>query len=250
VAAAYSYHDKLSQRETALVFDFGGGTLDLTVMQIGGCREPEVISTEGVLVGGDDFDRRIMEKFLLKHFGEGKVYGDGYRLPPPVYEALLSWPRHPDLSRGHYYHRIWEAVQSSARGPEFKALLSLIDNKHGFRLFEAIEQAKIRLSEQVETTLSFHQEGIHIDERITRRAFSSSIADYIAEIDAGVKEVLRKAYLTPSAVGLVLCTGGSSAVPAVKERLIDRFGAEKILLHDPFLAVSSGLAVAAANQRN
>ncbi|MBN1966541.1 MAG: Hsp70 family protein, partial [Anaerolineae bacterium] len=53
VAAAYAYHVQAEQRQTALVFDFGGGTLDFTIMRLGGTRPPEVITTEGVLLGGD-----------------------------------------------------------------------------------------------------------------------------------------------------------------------------------------------------
>jgi hypothetical chaperone protein len=183
---------------------------------------------------------------LLKYFGEGKVYGDGLRLPPPIFEALLSWPRHPDLSRGHFYHRIWEAVRSGSDTAEFKALLQLIDRKHGYRLFEQIEKTKIQLSEREEAIFSFHMDEIDIDEPITQKDFRRCIADDIDHIEAGVGSVMRKGNLIPQEVDLVLCTGGSSQIPVILNGLVQRFGAQKIRQHDPFLAVTRGLAVAAS----
>ena len=42
----------------------------LTVAELGGDGEPRILATEGVLIGGDNFDRRLMQH-LLPHFGRG-----------------------------------------------------------------------------------------------------------------------------------------------------------------------------------
>jgi hypothetical chaperone protein len=245
IAAAYSYHISLNERHTALVFDFGGGTLDLAVVHIGGKQEPVVLSTEGVQIGGDDFDQRIMEKFLLKHFGHQKTYENDVYLPFNIYEHLLSWPRHPDLTRGWEYTQIRRAASVCKTRPEFKALLTLIDNKHGYNLFRTIESAKIALSKKRETILSFHVDDINIDEKITREAFSASIQDYCLNINQSLERVVKKANMLNGDIDFVLCTGGSSSVAAIQKLLTKRFGKKKIRQHDPFLGVSSGLAIAA-----
>jgi hypothetical chaperone protein len=61
VAAALDYDLRLARPQTVLVFDFGGGTLDVTVMRIGGGIAPEILSLDGVPVGGDNLDFRIMQ---------------------------------------------------------------------------------------------------------------------------------------------------------------------------------------------
>jgi hypothetical chaperone protein len=60
VGASFFYHRSAPQRQTAFIFDFGGGTLDLTVAQVGGTPRvpPRILATHGVLVGGDDLDMR------------------------------------------------------------------------------------------------------------------------------------------------------------------------------------------------
>ncbi len=247
IAAAHSFHTSLSARHTVLVFDFGGGTLDLTVIRIGGSARPEVLATRGLLVGGNDFDKRIMERFLWSHFGYGQPFEDNRRLSYEVYDYLLDWSRHPDLTRHTYFRDIKRAATVNKAGPEFTALYTLINNKYGYQLFETIERAKIALSTQEEVTLSFHADGIAIDQPITRAAFSRAIRDYCAQIDQAVAQVVAEASLTDRDIDLVLCTGGSSSVPAVLDVLAGRFGADRIQQHDPFLSVSSGLAIAAAS---
>ncbi|MBN1965863.1 MAG: Hsp70 family protein [Anaerolineae bacterium] len=248
IAAAYSYHVRLPERHTALVFDFGGGTLDLTLAEIGGQARPVVLATHGLLLGGDDFDRRIMEKFLWKSFGYDKPYENGYRLSYEIYDYLLDWSRHPDMTRLDAYTQVRRAALVTKAGPEFTALLSLVENKHGFALFEAIEESKIALSSQEETTLQFQAEGIAIHKHLTRQRFARSIQDMCARIEETIGAVLEEADLAAADVDLVLCTGGSSAVPAVQAVLAARFGSRKLRRHDPFLSVSSGLAIAATMQ--
>lgn len=243
IAAAYSYHVQLKQKKLALIFDFGGGTLDLTVARLGGDKKPEVLSNHGVLIGGDNFDQRIMEKFLLSHFGE-ETECEGRLLPFQIFEQLTDWPRHPELTRGDLYTSIKYAA-AFCGDAEFKALLSLIDNKYGFKLFKDIEHAKKMLSEHEAHLFTFTGEDINLRENITRKRFGRSIRDYIQEIDEGIGIVLENAELTEKDIDVVIRTGGSSQVPAVVEILTNRFGAAKVESYDAFLSVVSGLAIAA-----
>jgi hypothetical chaperone protein len=54
---------------------------------------------------------------------------------------------------------------------------------------------------------------------------------------------LNKANLTNKDIDIVLRTGGSSLIPAVRDILENQFG-EKVVEHDPFTSVASGLAIA------
>lgn len=60
------------QKEVVLVFDLGGGTFDITIMEIDGAKYTAIASTGDVYLGGVDWDMRIVdfvaEKFL-EEFG-------------------------------------------------------------------------------------------------------------------------------------------------------------------------------------
>jgi molecular chaperone DnaK len=65
-ALAYGLHKKKDQK--IAVYDFGGGTFDISILEIGGEGTFEVLSTNGdTHLGGDDFDKRIMD-WLISEF--------------------------------------------------------------------------------------------------------------------------------------------------------------------------------------
>nr|QUE28827.1 DnaK [Porphyropsis coccinea] len=70
-AASLSYGLDKKNNETILVFDLGGGTFDVSILEVGD-GVFEVLSTSGdTQLGGDDFDKRIVD-WLLKEFKEAE----------------------------------------------------------------------------------------------------------------------------------------------------------------------------------
>ncbi len=63
-AAALAYGLDKSQEQTILVYDLGGGTFDVSILEIGD-GVFEVVATDGdTQLGGDDFDQRIMDDLV------------------------------------------------------------------------------------------------------------------------------------------------------------------------------------------
>ncbi len=85
-AAALAYGlDKLKDRAKIAVYDLGGGTFDLSVLELNQ-GVFQVLSTHGnTRLGGDDFDRRLTE-FLAQKI----VEAGGPRLAGPATHGLLS----------------------------------------------------------------------------------------------------------------------------------------------------------------
>ncbi len=74
IAAGLHFASTLATPQRVIVFDFGGGTLDVTIMLIGGGQR-EVLSTSGTPLGGNTLDEDIMDRRLLKYFGEDLRWG-------------------------------------------------------------------------------------------------------------------------------------------------------------------------------
>ncbi len=240
VGVAYLHHRDSAQRQTVLVFDFGGGTLDLTVARVGGPAAPEILATGGVQVGGDDLDRRIMES-LLPHFGGG----DSGRLSPEMQDKLLSWQTMPELSRPRQRERIRQLQRSAADPTPYQALETLVTHNIGFKLFKEIERVKIALSVEQSAVLSFNYQNIALNETLTRRRLERLIAGEIAAVERGVWDVLRRADVSAGSVDLVLRTGGSSLIPAFRALLGGIFSSERVRDIDPLVSVTGGFAVVA-----
>jgi hypothetical protein len=79
IAAAFSYETEIDHEQNVLVFDFGGGTLDVTVMRLGNPKTRQVLSTGGIPVAGDVFDQKIVQAKLTRHFGKGSEYGPRHK---------------------------------------------------------------------------------------------------------------------------------------------------------------------------
>ena len=245
IGAMYFYHRTSPQRELALIFDFGGGTLDLTLAEVGGPTPPHIITPQGVLVGGDDLDKRVMQH-LLKYFGG--LPRPGHRaLPPDVLDLLENWQTMPLLSRPHFMKVLNEYRADNPAAID--ALITLVTRNLGFPLFHEIEQAKIRLSDANLTRLNFDHDHIHIGETITRYKFEELIAPEVEAVDSGVRQILHDAAIKPEQVDVVLRTGGTSAVPAFTELLAEIFDRQKIRSLELLTSVVGGLAIAAREER-
>jgi Hsp70 protein len=73
VAAAYFYASTLDHDELILIGDFGGGTSDFSLLQVGP-RERSVLGTEGVALAGDAFDSHMVRHLVSPMLGRGSEY--------------------------------------------------------------------------------------------------------------------------------------------------------------------------------
>lgn len=237
VGAAYSYHRSAPKRQTAFIFDFGGGTLDFTIAELRGKKDPKVIATHGVLVGGDDLDRRIMQ-YLRKYFGAPI-------LPAYILDLLDNWQTMPELSRSAMMKTMDEYRALGAEAAAIAALKTLATRNVGFKLFREIEQTKKQLSTNISDPVDFEFENIAIHESISREQFEALIFHEIEKVEQGIMQTLEIAGIDPAKIDIVLRTGGTSAVPVFTALLARFFGEGKLAEMDLFTSVVGGLAVIA-----
>ncbi len=252
VAAAYAYHVEARQRQTALVFDFGGGTLDFTVVRLGGSEPQEVIATQGILLGGDDIDKRIV-RTLERYFGAGTTFRPGLGeqvLPFPKYITyhILDWQTLLELAEPEHALIIDNAQRTGSNPTRIRALQSLINNNLGFSLRNEAERLKISLSERMADLFVFKAPHIRINESYTRQRLENQIRYTQQQINQGLDELLRKAGITEDKIDVVLRTGGSAAIPLYIRLLEERFGADRVVAQDAFTSITAGLAIIAAER--
>lgn len=248
IAAGLHFARTLDRPQTVLVFDFGGGTLDITVMRIGGGAR-EVLATAGQPLGGNTLDEDIMDARLLKYFGEDLRWGEQH-LPLPRYilDALRRWYTIPMLNDRRVLTFLQGLERETTAKRQARALLALVRGNHGWPLFREIERAKIGLSTKEREAISFFAEAIAVHEPLPRREFEALIGKRVRQAARCIDEALTAASLTPDRVDAVLRTGGSSSIPRFQEMLAAKFGAEKLRFQDAFVSVATGLALSAAGQ--
>ncbi|HSP78511.1 MAG TPA: Hsp70 family protein, partial [Myxococcaceae bacterium] len=202
-AAALAYGLSRGFQGHALVFDLGGGTFDVTVLEVtDGVYEVKATGGDPVL-GGEDFDRRITEWLLAQ------VEDDAREL---VRRDALSMRRLKVA-----------AEQAKKDVTEYEETLISIaglgDNARGSRTQVGLET--------VLTRAFFEQ----LSEPLYRRCLEVCEA------------VMREARMEPRAVDTVLLVGGMTRVPLVRRLVADFFGRQPSTEVNPDEAVALGAAI-------
>lgn len=227
-----------------LVFDFGGGTLDVTITRIEPDGTRTVVATDGVPVGGDLLDQRVVMGKLHPHFGAGAELGPR-RLPLPAFllDHLAGWQTIVEMHNPRTLDIIEEAIRSSNRPQQLRALRALVRENYGLPLYEMVERTKRELSEAERVTLALHVGDIQFDEPLERWDFERLIGPDVRAVDACIDRTLAAAGLVAKNVDVVLRTGGSSRVPRFVRLLADKFGSDRLLDdgQDIFTSVATGL---------
>jgi hypothetical chaperone protein len=244
VAAALHYELTAGEPQNVVVFDFGGGTLDVTVMRVGEPGKRRVFTTGGVGIAGDAFDQRVIEALLLDHFGRGSTWGENAAPFPRQYtDALVNWQAVPELNRPETLHFLQLAQINGSHPTRVRALESLLINNYAVRLYDEVEQAKIDLSTARFALIRLAEEDVDVWQPLTRSQFESLIAGETRRIEACLLDTLDRSGLQEGEIDAVVRTGGSAQIPCFIDMLGRIFGPEKVVLSDVFSGVTAGLAL-------
>ena len=267
VAATLSYLQSGGAGDVILTIDFGGGTLDLCVLrrtERGGAggdsrvasgvakgERFEVLATHGVPIGGDHIDQQLFASVFFPLLGKGERWRRrGFDreeidtlFPFEDFEPLLlNWTVTHLLNQNRYTTPVLDCVNDpGSAGIKFRRLRDVIRHNYGYLLFEAIREAKVRLSAADETILDVPELDVH--ETITRAQFEAMIADLLVRVAAAVDRTVELSGVGFDRIDRVIRTGGSSLIPAVRDMLETRFPG-RVVEHDPFTSVAAGLAIA------
>ena len=185
-AAALAYGlDRLKERSKIAVYDLGGGTFDLSILELN-AGVFQVLSTNGnTRLGGDDLDRKLVG-FLIEKIAQAGG---------------------PDL----------KFSDSTSASPERLSLLS--------RLREAAEQAKIRLSTEteVEVALPFLNPEFSFSCQLTRTELERLTRDIIERTRGHCLRSLADAKLEAKDLQQVILVGGQTRMPLVRRLVAEWF---------------------------
>jgi len=233
-----------------LTVDFGGGTLDFSILRAMG-DDFDVIATHGVALGGDHIDQRLFRTLLFPALGKGEIWRRrGFdkeeietRFPFEDYEdLLLNWAVTYLLNQNKYTTPMMDCIERGGPGAhKFRRLRELIQQNLSYTVFQSIKDFKAALSSADEAVLDIPE--IDVEIKLTRAHFEELIGDLLKQFEQGVDDTLTKSGLASHDIDLVLRTGGSSLIPAVRRILENRFPG-RVVEHDPFTSVAAGLAIA------
>jgi molecular chaperone HscA len=207
-AAAIAYGLDQQAQGRFVVYDLGGGTFDVSILQLSR-GVFEVLSTGGdTALGGDDFDRTLFE------------YLTGLIRPAALPGSTPSSLSDTDMSA------LSDADTSSLRveSRRVKELLSTLAEVH------------------VDLTLP---SGLHVVSIVTAAEFETMSAALVTRTILTTRRALRDAGMQAGDADGVVLVGGATRMPAVRRAVADLFGREPLTNLDPDQVVALGAAMQA-----
>lgn len=261
--AAAMYYERVTQRrqsQKVLVFDFGGGTLDISIInlpesQVNLNRDSTslaktVIATNGISLGGTDLDKDIFRSLFPEYFGFNVSYTEqGLTIPRYIELDVTEWHLKEILHQEMVFDFLGRVASDLyCTDPQaIKRLMTLIRYQQMYPLLRNIETAKINLSDHGRSTITHRFNDIDIDVELTTRQYEHMIRARVRSIRDCLFESLRMAGITQQDIDVVLKVGGSSSNRFVDGLLTSIFKG-KINSLELFTSVVSGLAIVGNNQ--
>ena len=255
VAAALAYESDLQDEQLALVVDIGGGTADFSMIRLSPERHQQIdrvgdiLATVGIHIGGTDFDRLLSLHSLMPLLGMGtRVKGSTRLLPQSTYFDLATWHRIPLLYNNATEQKIRQIQLEAEQADKVKLLWEIVSRKRGHGLAREVEQAKISLSSKAMTDCSLPGLSCELQATISRGEFETSIQSVVDRLTQCVATAMTDAQIRPEAITRVFYTGGTSAVPLLRQHFGALFASAQHVQGDTFGSVGLGLTIDAARR--
>ena len=230
IAAALDYEQQVRREEIALVIDIGGGTSDFSIVRVSpdGAQKPDrsedILANQGIHIGGTDFDRLLSLKSVMPSLGYGSKMNDvtGSQVldvPGQVFHDLATWYKINFLYNQQTLRTVREIAYLSHNKPLFSRLEKILKLHLGHHISDAVEQAKILLTDQhsVHADLSFLENDLM--PLATRTDFNTAIESDVYRLGATLKDTLTQAQLRGQDISTLFFTGGSTSIPLVHATL-------------------------------
>jgi len=235
-----------SSNGTVLVFDFGGGTLDISIARMSG-SSVEVLASGGCDLGGYILNEDISRARIINHFGfSGKfktMTGRYLDMPNWITDQVASFYALPLADISMTRRTIKELIPDArpADKPKLKGLMEFLDRNMAFGLFSEIDDAKIRLSSHEDSKIRFLvPPHLAIDEALNRADFQTIIERHVATAGNLVLQTLASASLEAKDIDAVVRVGGSSRIPLFMEMLESLFPG-RVSEGEVFTSIAAGL---------
>ncbi|MDG1579972.1 Hsp70 family protein [Pseudomonas sp. GOM6] len=251
IAAAFDYERSIQSEELVLIVDIGGGTSDFSLVRLAperrelNERQDDILATGGVHIGGTDFDKQLSLEGIMPLFG----YGSRMKS-----DALMPTSHHLNLATWHTINAVYaQKAQLALKNMRYDIvdptsidrLLSLTEQRAGHWLAMQVEDSKIALTEQDSRLIDLSRIEDGLSALLDRPLFDRAIDSLLERIRAGVNELLLKAGVSHHEIDTIFFTGGSSAIPALRQSVAALLPNARPTEGNSFGSIGSGLAIEA-----
>ncbi|MBZ9895743.1 Hsp70 family protein [Mesorhizobium sp. BR1-1-6] len=250
IAAALDYEQKVTREELALIIDMGGGTSDFSIVRVSPQRarsldrKDDILASRGIHIGGTDFDRLLSIAHVMPELGYLSPTKDGKRnLPASYFIDLATWQRINLVYTAKAMTHLRQIRYEAERADLVDRFIHIVEHRYGHALAALVERAKIELTDKVSADVEVRLPEVQFAAEITRKALNATIARDIERVAATVGQTIGDAGVRPSDITAVFLTGGSTAIPLARQKILSLVPQASVIEGDMFGSVGLGLAL-------
>ena len=206
-----------------------------------------VLGTRGVGLAGDALDAKIVQHVVAPALGQGSMYrgmtGKILEIPRTIFDKLKRWNELSILKTRQNMDMLHGYLRTAVEPDKIEALIHLVEDNLGYRLYRAIEETKVALSSREEAPFYFEDAGRVLSATVRRADFEAWIGPELESIAGCVDELVAAVGLSDMEIDSVFLTGGTGQVPVVRRLFEDRFGAARVKSGEFLTSIASGLAI-------
>lgn len=193
-----------------LIFDWGGGTLDITVVKVEKDQMYEMGTSELTGIAGDKFDNELVSLVRNRFIDK---YAENFNI--------------------EYINEKLDENQDKIQSNCEQCKINLSTKKDSVILVEEIIYDEKK------------RESYDINETIKRSDFETCIQSHIVNATKRIDDAIRSAGISQEQISFVLMTGGTSNIPLVRSVIENKFGSRVKAAINPDLVIAQGAAVVA-----
>ncbi|MEM9580249.1 MAG: Hsp70 family protein [Pseudomonadota bacterium] len=248
-AAARARQSRLKAGDTGLVIDIGGGTSDFTVFRSGGAGI-EIVHSEGLRLGGTDFDRLLSIMHIMPLAGRGSeirhAFGSETHLAPnAIFNDLATWQKIPFLYTAETRRAAKDLHAYAAQPDRLARLVRILEDERGHDLAFAVEAAKIALNTSDASTTKVNLSALEpkLKGSLSAEALGRTLAASADDIADHADLCTRNAKLSKDEITHLVLVGGSSLMGVVQTAVQSRFPNAKTETGGALTGIIEGLAL-------
>jgi hypothetical chaperone protein len=251
-AAARANRNVLEAGDLGLIVDIGGGTSDFTLFRQQGAAGIDILHSNGLRLGGTDFDRELSVEHVMPLLGRGTqikhAFGDQtHTAPNALFSDFATWQKIP-FSYSQDTRRMAADLAKYAVEPDKLArLVRALDEELGHDIAFAVEAGKMAANDVdaralPEVDLSVLETGLRVPMPAAMLAYT--LGDMAGQIAQAGLETVAQAGMTPADVNKLVFVGGSSLMGVVDTALRGAFPSAQAHRGAALTAIVDGLAIA------
>ena len=251
-AAALANRDVLQAGDLGLIVDIGGGTSDFTLFRQKGDSDIDILTSNGLRLGGTDFDRELSVQHVMPLLGRGTEIkhafgGQTHTAPTALFSDFATWQKIPFSYTQDTRRMAADLAKYAVEPDKLARLVRALGEELGHDIAFAVEGGKIAANDPnakalPEIDLSVLETGLRVP--VPSALLNYTLTTMSQEIAQTAIATVKQAGLNPPDVTRLILVGGSSLMGVVQQALIAEFPEAEMHYGAALTGIVEGLAMA------